>query len=166
MQVETDLNDGNNTRTREATLYIERAVWHSASSHTSVVERNLDVRSSHCCCLGFSSLMSILCRFPFDPFEIEYKDRVEDRNQEQGDEGSDGETADLGVAERFPEWATFECEWEQGKNRCAHGDHYGANTFNPGIRKSKLKRLSLLVHLLDKVEEHDHMADNDTDQTY
>ena len=53
--------------------------------------------------------MSILCSFPFDPFEIEYKDRVEDRNQEQGNEGSDGETADLGVAERFPERSTFQC---------------------------------------------------------
>src|SRR6266481_9968005 len=120
------------------------------SSPTAVVERNLDVHSSHCCWLGFSSLMSIPCSFPFDPFEIEYKDRVKDRNQEQRDEGSDGETADLGVAERFPEGATFECERKQSKDRCANGDHHWANTFNPGIRQSTLQRLSLFVHLFDK----------------
>src|SRR5258708_32664990 len=136
------------------------------SSPTAVVERNLDVHSSHCCWLGFSSLMSIPCSFPFDPFEIEYKDRVKDRNQEQGYEGSDGASADVGVAKRFPEGATFECEWEQSQDRCANGDHHGANAFDPGIRKSELQRLPFFVHLFNKVEEHDHMANNDTDQTY
>src|SRR5713101_6046372 len=108
--------------------------------------------SSRCCCLYLSGLLRAPGRLPFDPLEIEDKDRVEDRDQEQGDEGCDGESADLGIAERFPERAPFERERKQSKNRCAHGDHHGSNPLNPGIRKSTLQRLPLFVHLLDEVE--------------
>jgi len=106
---------------------------------------------------------SLFTRFPFDPLEIEHKDRVEDWDQEQSDEGSDGKSADLGIAQRFPERATFKCEREQRKDSCAHGEHHGANTLNSGIRKSSLQGFPLFVHLLDEVEEHDHMADDDAD---
>ena len=34
----------------------------------------------------------------------------------------------------------------------------------PGVEKRSLERLPLLVHLLDEVEEHDHVADDDADQ--
>src|SRR5580692_7335758 len=139
-----------------------RPLWKRAQS--------LQARESHqfvasrCCRFCLSSLLWILFRFPFDPLEIEYKNRVEDRDQEQGDEGSDGQSADLGIAQWLPQRAAFECERKQSKDRCAHGDQYWANTLNSSIRKSTLQRLTLFVHFLDEVEEHDHMADDDTDQ--
>src|SRR5580704_2501986 len=94
--------------------------------------------SSRCCWLCFRDLLPVLCRVPFDQLQIEYKNRVKDRDQERSDESSDGESTDLGIAQRFPERATFECAREQGKDRCAHGDHHGSNALNPGIRKSTL----------------------------
>src|SRR6267143_166594 len=102
--------------------------------------------------LGTSRLLLFGCYIPPNPLQVQNKNRIEDRNQEQGDEGSDVESADLGIAERFPERATFECERKQSKYRCAHGDHHGSKTLNPGIRKSTLQRLPLFVHLLDEVE--------------
>ena len=69
----------------------------------------------------------VVSRFPFDPLEIEDKNRVKNRDQEQGDERGDGESADLGVAQRFPERATFECERKQSQDRRAHGDHHGSS---------------------------------------
>jgi len=124
-----------------------------------------DPHSSCCCWLCLRGLLPIPCRFPFDPLQVEYKNRVEDRDQEQGDEGSDGESADLGIAQRFPERATFECEGKQSKDGCADGDHHGSNTLNAGIRKSTLQRLALFVHLLNEIEQHDDMAYDDSNET-
>src|SRR5205085_8856914 len=106
-------------------------------------------------------LLSVHLRFPFDPLEIEHKDRVKDGDQEQCDESGYGKSTDLGITKRLPERATFECERKQCQDRRAHGDHYGSNALNPGIRKSALKRLSFFVHLFNEVEEHDYMADDD-----
>src|SRR6266404_101527 len=117
------------------------------------------------CWFRFLVRLSVFSRFPFDPLEIEYKNRVEDWDQEQRNEGSDGESADLGVAQGFPERATFKCERKQRKDSCGHSDHHGSNALNAGIGKSTLQRLPLFVHLLDEVEQHDHMADDDADQT-
>src|SRR5258708_9784905 len=97
-------------------------------------------------------------RFPFDPLQIEYKDRVKDRDQEQGDERSDSQSSDLGIAQGLPERATFKCERKQGKDRRGHGDHHGSNTLNTGVREGALQRFPLFVHLLNEVEEHDDMA--------
>src|SRR6266478_8438635 len=102
--------------------------------------------------LGRSRLPFFGCYVPSNPLQVQDKNRVKDRDQEQGDESSDGEPADLGIAERFPERATFERERKQSKYRCAHGDHHRSKTLNPGIRKSTLQRLSLFVHL--RSEEH------------
>src|SRR5260370_36590707 len=94
------------------------------------------------------------CGFPTDPLQIEYKNRVEDRDQQQGDEGRDGESAHLGVAEGFPERAAFESERKQSKDRGGHSDHHRSNTLNPGIRKSALQGPSLFVNSLDEVADH------------
>src|SRR5260370_35228798 len=80
------------------------------------------------------------------------------------DEGSDSECDDLAIAKRFPQRTTFECERKQSKDCCAHGDHHRSNTLNPGVRKSALQRLSLVMHLFDEVEQHDDMADDDSDE--
>src|SRR5260370_3735258 len=86
-----------------------------------------------------------VCGFPSDPLQIEYKNRVEDRDQQQGDEGRDGESAHLGVAEGFPERAAFESERKQSKDRGGHSDHHRSNTLNPGNRKNALHKLSLFI---------------------
>src|SRR5258706_16364911 len=86
--------------------------------------------------LGRNRLPFFGCYVPRNPLQVQDKNRVKDRDQAQGDEGSDGESADLGIAERFPEPATFESERKQGKYRCAPADHHGPTTLNPGIRKS------------------------------
>src|SRR5260370_33703288 len=82
-----------------------------------------------------------VCGFPSDPLQIEYKNRVEDRDQQQGDEGRDGESAHLGVAEGLPERAAFESERKQSKNRDGHSDNTRANTRNPGVRNSARQRV-------------------------
>src|SRR5713101_1398726 len=120
--------------------------------------------ASRCCWLCLMLLLSVPCRFPFDPLEIEYKNRVEDRDQEQGDEGCDGESADLRIAQRFPERATFECERKQSEDGCAYGDHHGPNTLNAGIGKSTLQRFALFVHVLNEIEQHDDVADDDANK--
>src|ERR1700730_12404854 len=94
-----------------------------------------------CCWFFRTGLFSVLCRFPLDPLEVENKDCVEDGDQKQGNEGSDSESADLGIAERLPERAAFECQWKQSKDRCAHSDHHGANTLNSRVEKGALQRL-------------------------
>src|SRR5258708_2378290 len=71
--------------------------------------------------------LPILCHLPLDPLEVKDKNRVEARHQQQGDEGSDSQSADLGIAERLPERAAFEGEWKQSKDRCAYCDHHRAN---------------------------------------
>src|SRR6266550_4134944 len=53
--------------------------------------------------LGRSRLPFFGCYVPRNPLQIQNKNRVKDRDQEQGDEGSDGESAHLGIADRFPE---------------------------------------------------------------
>src|SRR6266478_4315361 len=115
--------------------------------------------------LGTSRLLLFGCYIPGNPLQVQNKNRIEDRDQEQGDEGSDGESTDLRITERFPEWPTLECEREQSKDRRADGDHHRPDTLNPGIRKSSLQGLALFVHLLDEVEQYDHMADDDPDET-
>src|SRR6266498_2364847 len=47
--------------------------------------------SSRCCWLCLREF-SVLWRFPFDPFQIEYENRVEDWDQEQGNEGCHSES--------------------------------------------------------------------------
>ena len=66
--------------------------------------------SSRCRWRCLSRLVPVPCRFPFNPLEIQYKDGVEDWDQQQGDESSDGQSADLGIAQGFPERAPFEGE--------------------------------------------------------
>src|SRR6267378_4651343 len=102
--------------------------------------------------LGTSRLLLFGCYIPPNPLQVQNKNRVEDRNQEQRDEGSDSESTDLRITERFPEWATLECEREQSKDRRADGDHHRPDTLNPSIRKSTLQWFPLFVHLLDEVE--------------
>src|SRR6266404_6297251 len=111
-----------------------------------------------------SRLLPVPCRFPFDPLQIEYKDGVEDWDQQQGDERCDGQSADLCVAQRFPERATFKCERKQSKDRRGHCDHHRSNTLDSGIRKSAFQRFALFVHLLNEVEQHDDMAYDDSNQ--
>src|SRR5260370_18743882 len=121
--------------------------------------------SSLCrCCLCLRALLSVPCRFPFDPFQIEYKNRVEDRDQDQRDDGNDGKSAHLRIAQTFPERATFECKRKQRKNGRAYGDHHGSNTLNAGIRKSAFQRLALVGHLLNEVEQDDDMAYDDSNE--
>ena len=100
---------------------------------------------------------------PRNPFKIQNENRVKHRHQEQRNKGSDGEATDLRIAERFPQRAAFQRERKQSKNRCAHGDHHRSNTLDPRVRKSTLQWLALFVHLLDEVEEHNHVADDDAD---
>src|SRR6266566_894674 len=128
-----------------------------------ILHTHIKILSSRCC-LRLRGLLWVPCRFPFDPLQIEYKNRVEDRDQEQGDEGSDRESANLGIAQRFPERATFECKRKQSEDSCAHGDHHGPNALNTGIGKSTLQRLALFVHLLNEIEQHNDMAYDDSNQ--
>src|SRR5260370_39309941 len=91
--------------------------------------------------LGRSRLPFLGCYVPRNPLQVQDKNRVKNGDQEQSDKGSDGESADLGIAEGLPERATFKCERKQSKDRRAHRDHHGANTPNPGVRKSTLQWL-------------------------
>src|SRR5258708_23948787 len=98
-----------------------------------------------CSVVAHSRNFCFLLRIPLNPLQIEYKDCVEDRDEKQRNEGRDGESADLGITERFPERATFEREREQSQDRCASRDHHGTNSLNSAIVKSTLQRRSLFV---------------------
>ena len=56
------------------------------------------------------------------PRAIPCSSNSSERTTEQCDEGGDSQSADLGIAERFPERATFECKRKQCQDRRAHGD--------------------------------------------
>src|SRR6266478_1280204 len=101
---------------------------------------------------------------PRNPLQVQNKNRVKDRDQEQRDEGSDGESANLGIAERLPERPPFERERKQSKDGRPDGDHYRTNALNAGIGKSTFEWFALFVHLLDEIEEHDHVADDDANE--
>src|SRR6266446_3884465 len=101
---------------------------------------------------------------PRNPLQVQNKNRVKDRDQEQRDEGSDGESANLGIAERLPERPPFERERKQSKDGRPDGDHYRTNALNAGIGKSTFEWFALFVHLLDEIEEHDHVADDDPNE--
>jgi hypothetical protein len=47
---------------------------------------------------------------------------------------------------------------------CADSDHDGPQPLNSCIEQQIDQRLSLFIHLLNEIEEHDHMADNDAAQ--
>src|SRR5260370_9736301 len=68
----------------------------------------LALNVSHHWLHSWCGLLCSLLRVPFNPLEIEHKDRVENGDEEQGDEGGDGQSADLRVTERLPERTTFE----------------------------------------------------------
>src|SRR5713226_2516748 len=102
--------------------------------------------------LGTRRLLLFGCYIPPNPLQVQNKNRIEDRDQEQGDEGSHGESTNLGIAERNTERTTFKCETKQLKDRCTHGDHHGPDTLDARIRKSTLQRLPFFVHLLDEIE--------------
>jgi hypothetical protein len=44
---------------------------------------------------------------PRNPLQVQDKNRVKGRDQEQSNKGSDGESADLGIVEGFPERTAF-----------------------------------------------------------
>jgi hypothetical protein len=71
----------------------------TSSSRISVIVPQAIFRLLLAVLRGF---LAVFCRFPFDPLKIQDKNCIKDRDQQQGDEGSNGESADRRIAKRFP----------------------------------------------------------------
>ena len=86
-------------------------------------------------------------RLPTNQFQIEDEDGVDDRHEQEREERGDGETADLRVAERLPEWAAVRCEWEEREDRCRDRDEHRTQAQDAGIEErlstTPLPRVSL-----------------------
>ena len=46
----------------------------------------------------------------------------------------------------------------------ANGDHDRPNALDAGVGQSAFQRFALLMHFLNEIEQHDHMADDDSDK--
>src|SRR5260370_2363973 len=53
------------------------------------------------------------CGFPLNKFEIEDEDRIDHRNQQQGDESGAEHSAHLRVTHRFPKGPTAKGQWDE-----------------------------------------------------
>jgi hypothetical protein len=102
---------------------------------------------------------------PFYDFQIQDKNGIEDRDQQQGDERGNPETANLRVAQRLPQRPPMYGEREQGQDGGADGDHNRPQTNDSRVQQRLLERFPFFVHFLDEIEEHDHVADDDANQT-
>ena len=65
---------------------------------------------------------------PPHDFEINDEDRIEDRHDDEGDQGGQRQTADLGLAKRLPQGAAVERQGKQGEHRGAHRDENRPNS--------------------------------------
>src|ERR1035437_2305376 len=132
--------------------------WASPVRSPRIAKRKSPARSAK------SSALIIMRRFPLHDFQVEDGDAVEDRDQKKRDEGSNCQSADLGVAERLPERSAVAGEEEESENRCADGNEDGAQTLDSSVANGLLERLARFVHFLDEIEEHDNVADDNADE--
>ena len=55
---------------------------------------------------------------------------------------------------------------KEGEDRCRHGDHDRPEADDPRIQEGLLEGLSLFMHFLDEIKEHDDVADDDADEAH
>ena len=89
-------------------------------------------------------MLSCVPGLPFDDFQVEDGDAVEDGDQQESDEGGYGQAADLGVAEGLPQRAAVAGEREQREDGRAYGDQDGAQALDAGVADGLLEGLALL----------------------
>src|SRR5579862_834896 len=74
-----------------------------------------------------------LIGFPSNDLQVEHKNAVKNRHQEQSDKGSDAKSTDLRVTKRLPQWTAFESKRKKSQDSCAYGDHYRSNSLDARI---------------------------------
>src|SRR5262249_34343233 len=70
--------------------------------------------------VGGSISRSCFGPFPFHNFQVEDKNGVQNRHQQQGDECGHAKAPDLRVAQWLPQWAAVQRQWEKSQDGCAH----------------------------------------------
>src|SRR5581483_8280014 len=103
-------------------------------------------------------------RLPLHDLQVEYADRVEDRDEQQRDKRRDGKPADLCIAERLPQRTPMGGERKESEHGRAHGDEDGTKPHNACIQHSLLEGFTLGMLLFDEIEENNNVADDHTDQ--
>src|SRR5208283_2475795 len=106
------------------------------------------------------TLMFLFLRVPGEYLQVQHKYRVELRNHQQGNKGSDCQSTNLRIAERLPEWTAMQGQREKRQHGRSDGDHHRPQSNDAGIDHCFLERLAHGVTLLDEVEEHDNMTDD------
>src|SRR5262249_46497870 len=101
---------------------------------------------------------------PLNPVKILDHDGVENRHEYQRHEGGYAQAANLCVAQWLPKRTAMDCQGEQAQHRSADGDEHGAQPHDAGVDERLVEWLAEGMPLLDEVEEHDYMADDDTHQ--
>ena len=92
---------------------------------------------------GSGSFGSLRLLFPFQNLEIEYEDRVQNRNHQQRNERCDRQPADLRKAQWLPERTTMHREREKRQHRRTDCNYHGPQPENAGINYRFFKKAHL-----------------------
>jgi hypothetical protein len=90
---------------------------------------------------------------PVYDLQIQDKNGIEDRDQQQGDDRRDAKTGNLRAAQRLPQRSPMYGEREQGQDGGADGDHNRPQTNDSRVEQRLFERLPDFVHFLDEIEE-------------
>src|SRR6516165_3733446 len=101
---------------------------------------------------------------PGHNLQIEHKDRIKHRYEQERDERRHSQSSNLRIAKRLPQRPAVNRERVERQDRRAHRDHHRSQPDDTGVEQCLLERLTLLMHLLDEIEEHDHVAHNHANQ--
>src|SRR5262249_41643448 len=102
---------------------------------------------------------------PTNDFQIDDEDRIKHWNDKQRDGGCYRQPANLRIAERFPERTSMQGQWEQGQDCGSDRNEDRPYAQNARIDQRVTKGFAMFVPILDKVEQHNHVTHNDSDET-
>src|ERR1035438_1850158 len=98
---------------------------------------------------------------PANNLQIEHTDGIHDGHQQESDYRGGAEASDLRVTHRFPERAAVDGERDQSHHGGADGNEHRAQAHDAGVENRFFEGLALRVFLLDEIEEHDDVTDDD-----
>src|SRR5215471_12942884 len=104
------------------------------------------------------------CCLPFHEPQIQHGDAVKDRHEQKGDESGNSQSADLRVTKRLPQRTAVARQRKQRQDGGAHGNQNRPKSFNSGVPNRLLECFAFLMHFLNEIEKHDHVADDDSNQ--
>src|SRR5215469_6729674 len=101
---------------------------------------------------------------PFHDPKIQDGDAVKDGHKQKGNESGNRQSADLRVTKRLPQGTAVARQRKQRQDGRGHSNQNRAESFNSGIPNRLLEWFAFLMHFLNEIEKHDHVADDDANQ--